>query len=96
MRSSSPPPRKEDWPVHSMPQNHLDPGHSTTYSGHSLESFPLAADELKRVWESVLSQVNWTQVEEYVASNRRGSTFHAAVDLVMKAKIDDLFRAEEQ
>jgi hypothetical protein len=54
----------------------------------------ISALELKRASESILSQVDWDEVEENVASNRRGSTFRKAIKSILQERVDELFEDE--
>ena len=56
--------------------------------------FVLAACELERVWEAVEQQVDWQRVAEHVASNRAAGTFRAAIERIVRAKVDELEYAE--
>ena len=55
----------------------------------------LSADELKRVSEAVLHQIDWTEVAEYVASNRGPQAYRRATKAVLQNKIDELVDVEE-
>ena len=39
--------------------------------------------------------MNWYEVEEYVASNRRASSLKTALRHAMQAKVDELFKSEK-
>ena len=55
----------------------------------------LAADELKRVCESVLSQIDWEEVVEYTASNRRPGVYRSAIKGILQKQVSKQFRREE-
>ncbi|MCJ1253874.1 hypothetical protein MMC24_001688 [Lignoscripta atroalba] len=54
----------------------------------------LSADELKRASEAVLRQIDWEEVEEYVASNRGANVYRRAIKRVLQDEVDELFEAE--
>ena len=56
----------------------------------------LAADELKRVCESVLSQIDWEEVVEYTASNRKPTVYRNAIKAILQEQVSKEFRCEEQ
>ena len=53
-----------------------------------------SADELKRVSEAVLRQVDWEEVGEYVASNRGARVYRKIIKKVLQDRIDELFEEE--
>lgn len=55
----------------------------------------LSTDELKRVSEAVLRQIDWTEVAEYAASNRGPGAYRRAVKAVLQNKVDDLADVDE-
>ena len=56
----------------------------------------LAADELKRVCESVLGQIDWEEVVEYTASNRRPGVYRSAIKGILQKQVSKQFGREEQ
>ena len=55
----------------------------------------LSADEFKRTCEAVLKQVDWDEVQGFVASNRRGNAYRNAIKSTLQAQLYKLFRGEE-
>ena len=59
----------------------------------------LAADEFKRVCESILAQVDWRDVEEHVASNRGARYYRHAIVQLLQSTVDQMWvveRSEER
>jgi len=57
---------------------------------------PFSADEMKRTCEAVLSQVDWNEVQEYVASNRSAASYRKAMKAVLQAEVDRIFEEEDK
>ena len=57
---------------------------------------PFSADEMKRTCEAVLKQVNWNDVQEYVASNRSAASYRKAMKAVLQAEVNRLFQEEDR
>ena len=75
---------------------HTDGLQRTVVRGFRFSWVPkLSADELKRVSEAVLRQIDWTEVAEYVASNRGPQAYRRATKAVLQNKIDELVDVEE-
>ena len=71
------------------------PKFSVLYRADAPKAVQFSADELKRACEAVLRQVDWDDVQEYVASNRSATTYRRAVKSAMQAEVDRLFELEE-
>ena len=71
----------------------LIPKHSILYNRRAARVTKISALELKRASESIFSQVGWDEVEEQVASNRRGSTFRKAIKDILQERVDELFES---
>ncbi|KAI9695323.1 MAG: hypothetical protein M1836_006486 [Candelina mexicana] len=50
----------------------------------------LSETEMQRVAESILEQVDWDEVADYVASNRGAQVYKRAFKEVMQSKVDEL------
>jgi hypothetical protein len=61
----------------------------------TLNQIPFSADEMKRTCEGMLNQVNWNEVQEYVASNRSAASYRKAMKAVLQAEVDRLFEEED-
>ena len=70
------------------------PKFSILYNQRAVSTNKISAIELKRASESILRQVDWDEVEDYVASNRRGSTFRKAIKDVLQDRVDELHETE--
>lgn len=57
---------------------------------------PFSADELRRTCEAVLQQVDWDDVQEYVASNRPAAAYRILVKELLQKQVSALFRDEER
>lgn len=51
----------------------------------------VSAIELKRAAEAVLKQVDWQEVAQYVAANRRAGTYREVVKVLLQKEVDMLF-----
>ena len=71
------------------------PTFSILYQPPSLEPLNFSADELKRTCEAMLQQVNWDEVQEFVASNRSAGAYRKALKRILQAEVDKLFQAED-
>lgn len=56
----------------------------------------VAAIELKRASEAILRQIDWQEVTEYVACNRRALIYKNAVKGVLQNAVDGLFEEERR
>ncbi|MCJ1372218.1 hypothetical protein MMC20_003440 [Loxospora ochrophaea] len=74
---------------------HGTPKFSILYKTPPPEASALSADELKRTSEAVLSQIDWEEVGEYVASNRRLAVYKKAIKDILQEKVTELFEWEE-
>ncbi len=70
------------------------PKFSIHYNQKAAKVTKISALELKRASESILSQVDWDEVQESVASNRCGSTFRKAIKAILQERVDELFEEE--
>ncbi|MCJ1385167.1 hypothetical protein MMC17_008288 [Xylographa soralifera] len=71
------------------------PTFSILYQPPSPEPLDFSADELKRTCEAMLRQVDWDEVQQYVASNRSAATYKRALKSILQAEVDKLFEAED-
>ena len=85
----------ETSPARSLIRHDSIPKFSILYQSETPKATPFSADELKRTCEAVLCQVDWNEVQEYVASNRSAATYRKAVKSVLQAEVDRLFEVEE-
>ena len=71
------------------------PKFSILYRAETPKAIQFSADELKRTCDAVLRQVDWDEVQEYVASNRSAATYRRAIKSILQAEVDRLFEVEE-
>ncbi|MCJ1286130.1 hypothetical protein MMC26_005473 [Xylographa opegraphella] len=71
------------------------PSFSIVYQTPAPKPLDFSADELKRTCEAVLRQVDWDEVQEYVASNRTAITYRKALKSILQAEVDKIFKAED-
>lgn len=96
--------------VHQTKRRHTYPETPTTKNLFRRESFPnwpilyksakpaqqvFSADELKRTCEAVLKQVDWEEVQEYVASNRHITAYRKQIKSILQSEVSKLFGEEE-
>ena len=53
-----------------------------------------SGDELRRICEAMLLQIDWDEAQEYVASNRTAATYRKALKSILQAEVDKLYTAE--
>ena len=58
------------------------------------EQVPFSADEMKRTCEAVLSQIDWSEVQQYVASNRSIASYKKVMKAVLQAEVSKRFEEE--
>lgn len=67
----------------------------TTSSAVRASSVPLiSAEEMARLSEAVLQQVDWDEVREYCASNRRKALLRKVVKRALQDKVDEIWKSE--
>ncbi|MCJ1321092.1 hypothetical protein MMC15_006436 [Xylographa vitiligo] len=71
------------------------PTFSVLYQAPSPQPLDFSADELRRTCEAMLRQVDWDEVQEYVASNRSAATYRRALKNILQAEVDKLVEAEK-
>ncbi|MCJ1459268.1 hypothetical protein MMC28_009645 [Mycoblastus sanguinarius] len=71
------------------------PKFSILYTPPPPKEVSISGMELKRAAESILRQVDWSEVEEDVASNRCGGTYRRIIRNVLQERIDELVEREE-
>ncbi|MCJ1437009.1 hypothetical protein MMC27_006392 [Xylographa pallens] len=71
------------------------PTFSILYQPPTEKPLDFSADELKRTCEAMLQQVDWDEVQEYVASNRSAATYRKALKSILQAEVDRLFKTED-
>lgn len=65
---------------------------SKVYHSENPEQVPFSVDEMKRTCDAVLSQIDWNDVQEYVASNRSAASYRKAIKAVLQAEVTKLFQ----
>ncbi|MCJ1247531.1 hypothetical protein MMC30_004745 [Trapelia coarctata] len=91
--------RRHTDPQRSTPRSLLRQGSllkiSKMHHPETPEQVPFSADEMKRTCEAVLSQIDWNDVQEYVASNRSTASYKKAMKSVLQAEVSKLFQEED-
>ena len=51
----------------------------------------MSAIELKRTAEAILKQVDWQEIAQYVAANRKAGAYREVVKALLQKEVDALF-----
>ena len=57
---------------------------------------PISAIELKRAAQAVLKLVDWQEIAQYVAANRKAGTYREVVKALLQKEVDALFDKERR